>query len=220
MSLLDQMKAKAQDALEEQNQNAKLSEETLAERNAKLKEIFDYWNEFAALTKVIEPDFPYPLSLPRVGEMDNLKVSDLFADYRYGTTVNYGFTDEIDHASLYFSYKSPDEKVFEFEREVGLAKRVEDELWRYGIVHKTDNVKNDQERTVGVAFNVPWLVKASVTVTVIPNSRVLHFDLKNVAKLGDVELDLPFDRVTSEFLDQLSMLLLGQENRFWAVSQP
>lgn len=217
MSLLDQMKAQAQLALEERSASAKLNAETLAERNAKLKEIFDYWNEFSSLTKVIQPDFPYPIALPRVGEMSGLKVADLFADYRYSMIGTQNFSEEINHVSLYFYYKS--QEVFQFEREVGLATRVEDELWRYGIVHTTEHVKNEQSRTIAVAFNVPWQIKGSVVVTVIPNSKVLHFDLKNVAKLGDMELDMPFERVSSEFLDQLSMLLLGKENRFWALSK-
>jgi len=215
MSLLDQMKLQAHAVLEEKSSSTHLAAEELAQRNAKLKEIFAYWQEFADLLKVIQPDFAYPVALPLVGEMTGLKVVEPFADYRYEELANQNFTDEIKYVRLYFFYKAPD--VFNIQREVGLAARVEDELWRYGVVHTSEELKNEQQRTVEVAFSVPWEIKGSVTVTPMPHSKALQFSLKNVAKLGEMELELPFDKVNSELLDELSKLILGQATTFWKL---
>ena len=213
MSLFEKMKAQAQQALELNNKTVKLSADAFAQRNAKLKEIFDYWHEFSELIKVIQPDFPHPISLSGIGEMTGLKVVDTFADYRHTLLNNQDFSNEIDNVSLYFFYKSP--QCYAFTRELGYAARVKDVLWRYGILHTAEDVKNDQARIVEVAFNIPWEVRGSVVVTALPNSKILHFVLKNIEKLGEIELDMPFEQVDSVFLDELSKLLLGQENRFW-----
>lgn len=215
MSLFDQMKIQAQQALESNKNAVKLSAEAFAQRNAKLKEIFDYWHEFSELIKVIQPDFTLPMSLPGIGEMTGLKVVDTFSDYRHTLLNSQNFSDEINNVSLHFFYKAP--QVFKFNRELGYATLAKDVLWRYGIVHTADDIKNDQARIVEVAFNIPWEVRGSIMVTALPNSKVLNFVLKNIAKLGEIELEMPFDQVDSTFLDELSKLLLGQENSFWKL---
>jgi hypothetical protein len=215
MSLFDQMKTQAQKALELKSSKEKLSSEEFAQRNSKLRQIFDYWHEFSELIKVIQPNFDHPVSLPGIGEMSGLKVSDTFSDYRHALLGNQNFTDEIDNVSLYFFYKSP--KRFKFTKEIGYADLVKDVLWRYGFVHSAEDIKNDQARIVEVAFNIPWEVRGSVTVTSLPNSRELNFVLKNVAKLGDATLVVSYDHVDTVFLDELSKLLLGNENRFWKL---
>ncbi|MDP2153781.1 MAG: hypothetical protein Q8J66_09005 [Methylotenera sp.] len=121
------------------------------------------------------------------------------------------------HVSLFYFYKAP--QVFEFERELGIAPRIKDVLWRYGIVHTAEDVKSEQGRVVAVSFIIPWQVKGSVFVTPLPDSNVLHFSLKNIAKLGEMELEMPFDQVDATFMDELSKLLLGQENSFWKLAK-
>lgn len=215
MSLFDQMKTQAQKALELKSSSEKLSAEEFAQRNAKLRAIFDYWHEFSELIKVIQPDFTHPILLPGIGEMSGFKVVDTFSDYRHSLLGNQNFADEINNVSLYFFYKAPQQ--FEFTKEIGYADLVKDVLWRYGFVHSTEDIKNEQARIVEVAFNIPWEVRGSVIVTSLPNSKVLNFVLKNIAKLGDVELEVPYDQVDTAFLDELSKLLLGQENSFWKL---
>jgi hypothetical protein len=215
MSLFDQMKTQAQQALELKSTTTKLSSEELAQRNAKLKQIFDYWHEFSELIKVIQPEFMHPIALPAIGEMYGLKLVDTFADYRHAVSGSQNFTDEIDHASLNFFYKAP--KQFNFTKEIGYADLVKDVLWRYGLVHTAEDIKNEQARIVEVAFNIPWEVRGSVIVTSLPNSKKLNFVLKNVAKLGDVELEVSYEQVDTVFLDELSKLLLGQKSQFWKL---
>lgn len=215
MSLFDQMKTQAQKALELKSTKEKLSSEEFAQRNNKLRQIFDYWHEFSELIKVIQPNFDHPVSLPGIGEMSGLRVADTFSDYRHALLGNQNFTDEIDNVSLYFSYKSP--KRFTFIKEIGYADLVKDVLWRYGIIHVAEDIKNEQARIVEVAFNIPWEVRGSVIVTSLPNSKVLNFALKNVAKLGDVTLEVTYNQVDTVFLDELSKLLLGDENSFWKL---
>jgi hypothetical protein len=86
-------------------------------------------------------------------------------------------------------------------------------------VHTAEDVKNEQGRAVAVSFTIPWQVKGSVFVTPLPDSNVLHFSLKNIAKLGEMELEMPFDQVDATFLDEFSKLLLGQENSFWKLAK-
>lgn len=209
------MKIQAQHVLEEKSSATHLAAEELAQRNAKLKEIFSYWQEFSDLVKVIQPDFPYPIAVPLVGEMTGLKVVEPFADYRYEELANQSFTDEIKYVRLFFFYKSAN--VFNIQREVGFAARVEDELWRYGVTHTSETLKNEQQRVVEVAFNVPWEIKGSVTVTPIINSRSLHVSLKNISKLGEIDFELPFEKVSSVLLDELSKYILGQADNFWKL---
>lgn len=217
MSLLGQMKLQAQQSLEEKNNQVKLSADSLALRNAKLKEVFDYWREFSELIRVIEPDFSHVISLPSIGDLSGLKVSEPFAEYRYRLLSNETFSDDVSHVSLFYFYKAP--QVFKFERELGIAQRIKDVLWRYGIVHTAEDVKNEHARVAAVSFIIPWQVKGSIFVTPLPDSNVLHFSLKNIAKLGEMELEMPFDQVDATFLDELSKLLLGQENSFWKLAK-
>ena len=217
MSFLDEMKLQAQKALEEKNNTVKLSAETLSRRNAKLKQIFDYWREFSELTRVIQPDFNHVISLPSVGDMTGFKVVEPFSDYRHTMLSNQTMTDEINHVSLFFFYKAP--HVFQLQKELGIATRVKDVLWRYGIVHTTEDIKNEQNRIYEIAFTIPWAVKGSVMVMALPHSEMLHFTLKNIFKLGEMELDMPYEQVDSIFLDELSKLILGQENRFWKLAK-
>jgi hypothetical protein len=217
MSLFDQMKAQAQKTLEAEKNIVKLSADALNQRNAKLKEIFDYWREFSELTKVIQPDFNHAMTLPGIGDMTGLKVVEPFSDYRHTLLSNQTITNEINNVTLFFFYKAP--RNFKFQRELGIAARVKDVLWRYGILHTAEDLKNEQNRTVEVAFTIPWEVKGTVLVTALPNSEILHFSLKNIAKLGEMEVEMPFDQVNSVFLDELSKLLLGQESGFWKLAK-
>ena len=217
MSLFEQMKAQAQKTLEDKNNTETLSAEILALRNAKLKQIFDYWREFSELIKVIQPDFDHLLSLPGIGEMSGLKVVEPFSDYRYRQLQNQSFTDEIANVSLFFFYKAPNS--FRFQKELGIATRVKDVLWRYGIIHTAEDIKNEQKRVIEIAYVIPWEVKGSIIVTPVPNTRMLHFSIKNLAKLGEMELEMSFEEIDNTFLDELSKLLLGQENRFWKLAK-
>ena len=218
MSLFDDLKIQAQKAFEAQTSTDILSAEELSERNAVLKKIYDYWREFVELVKVIQPDFPHAISLPSIGDMSGLKVLGPFCDCRHKSQITQNIIDEIDYVTLYFFYRAP--QAFSFKKEVGaLVTRVKDLLWRYGIVHTAEDVKNDKERIIAVDFNIPWQVKSSVTVTPLSQSKVLHFSLKNVGKLGEMELEMPFEKIDSEFLDELSKLVLGQENRFWKLAK-
>ena len=218
MSLFDDLKIQAQKALEEQTNTANLSAEEITARNAKLKQIYDYWREFVELIKVIQPDFPESITLPSIGDMTGFKVISPFSDYRLKSQVNQTFLDEIDYVTIFFFYRAP--QVFVFKKEVGaIALRVKDLLWRYGIVHTAEDIKNAQERTIQVNFNIPWQVKGSVTVTPVPQSKTLHFSLKNIGKLGEMELEMPFDEIDTIFLDELAKLLLGQPNNFWKLSK-
>ena len=215
MSLFEQMKAQAQKTLEEKSNTATLSADALALRNAKLMEVFSYWREFADLIKVIQPEFNHPIALPGIGEITGLKVVEPFSDYRYTMLANLNFSEEINHVSLVYFYKAP--KVFKFQKELGIAVRVKDVLTRYGILHTAEDVKNEQNRVFEIAFTIPWAVKGSILVTVLPNQDVLHFVLKNILKLGEIEIDMPFNQVDHVFLDELSKLLLGQDNQFWKL---
>jgi hypothetical protein len=217
MSLLGQMKLQAQQALEDKSNQFKLSADSLALRNAKLKEVFNYWREFSELIRVIEPDFTHAISLPSIGELSGLKVCEPFAEYRYTLLSNETFSDDISHVSLFYFYKAP--QVFKLERELGIAQRIKDVLWRYGIVHTAEDVKNEHARVAAVSFTIPWQVKGSIFVTPLPDSDVLHFSLKNISKLGEMELEMPFDQVNAMFLDELSKLLLGQESSFWKLAK-
>ncbi len=217
MSLLDDMKVQAAKALEHQQTATKLSAQVIADRNAKMRAIFHYWREFADMAKVIKPMLPHAIAIPRIGNMESLKVVDLFVDYRHALLSNQNFSDEIEHASLIFYYKAP--SAFHFEREIGLAALVKDELWRYGILHTANDVKNERERTASILFNVPYEIRASLHVTQQNNSKLLQFALKNIAKLGDIDLEVAYDKVSTEFLDALSKLLMGQENNFWVLAR-
>lgn len=84
-------------------------------------------------------------------------------------------------------------------------------------MHHAEDIRNAQARAVEVAFDIPWQVKGSVLVTPLPDSEVLHFSLKNIGKVGEAELEMPFHLVDSIFLDELSKLLLGQDNSFWKL---
>ncbi len=53
MSLFKKMKA--QQTLKLNNKTVKLSADTFAQRNTKLKDTFDYWHEFSKLNKGIQP---------------------------------------------------------------------------------------------------------------------------------------------------------------------
>jgi len=217
MSLLGQIKLQAQQTLEDKNNQSKLSADSLALRNAKLKEVFNYWREFSELIRVIEPEFPHVISLPSIGDLSGLRVTEPFAEYRYTLLSNEAFSDEISHVSLFYFYKAP--QVFKFERELGIAQRIKDVLWRYGIVHTAEDVKNEHARVTAVSFTIPWQVKGSILVTALSDAEVLHFSLKNIAKLGEMELEMPFDQVDATFLDELSKLLLGQDNFFWKLAK-
>jgi hypothetical protein len=217
MSLFDQMKVQAQQALELNENTETLSAEAFVLRNAKLKEIFNYWCEFSKLIKVIQPEYSHPILLPGIGDMTGLKVVEPFSDYRHTVIGNQNFSDEISNVSLFFFYKSS--KAFEFKKEIGVSTRVKDVLWRYGIVHTSDDIKNEQARVIEVGFNIPWQVRGSVDVTSLPNSNILSFELKNIARLGEVALKMPFDQVGTVFLDELSKLLLGRENNFWKLAK-
>jgi hypothetical protein len=217
MNLFDQLKVQAYEALEEKHHIVALSAEALLQRNNKLREIFDYWREFSELIKVIEPDYEHSILLPGVGNMTGLKVVDPFSDYRHTELSNQNFSDEISKVSLFFCYRAP--QVFAFQREIGFAAHVKDVLWRYGVVHTFEDLKNEQARIVEVAFNIPWEVRSSVMVTSLPNSKCLNFSLKNIAKLGEMELEMPIDQVDITFLDELSKLLLGQESSFWKLAK-
>ena len=195
-----------------------LSAEDKANRNAKLKEVFDYWREFVELVKVIKPDFTETITLPTIGDMSGFKLLSPFCDCRHKSQINQSFIDEIDYVSLFFFYQAP--QAFTFKKEVGaLVTRVKDLLWRYGIMHTAEDIKNAQERITAVNFNIPWQVKGQITVTPISQTKALHFSLKNVGKLGEIELEMPFEKIDSEFLDELSKLVLGQENRFWLLAK-
>lgn len=213
MSLLDQMKRQAQDALEAQSANEKLSAETIGHRNRVLRDAFDYWREFSNLTNVIQPEFPYPMYIPRVGEMKKLKLIELFADFRYKVIGHHNFSDEIDYATLYFFYKS--DEVLTFQRDIEVASLVEDELWRYGITHTTESVKNALQRMVAVDFNVPCAIKGSVTLSAVDDKPEFKMSVKNAGKLGEMEVFIPFQRVNETLLDELSKLIMGQDDQFW-----
>lgn len=213
MSLLDQMKRQAQDALDAQEANAKLSAETIGHRNRVLRDAFDYWREFSNLTNVIQPEFPYGFQIPRVGEMKQLKLMELFADFRYKVIGHHNFSDEIDYATLYFFYKS--DQVLTFQRDIEVASLVEDSLWRYGITHTTEHVKNELHRLVAVDFKVPCVIKGSVTLSVVEEKPEFKLHVKNAAKLGEMELFIPFQRVNEALLDELSKLIMGQDEQFW-----
>ncbi len=218
MSLFDDLKIQAQKALEKQTIVANLSAEQMASRNAKLKEIYEYWREFVELIKVIQPDFPQVIVLPSVGDMSGLKVLSPYSDCRLKTQANQSFSDEIDYVTILFFYQAP--QHFSLRKEVGaIANRVKDLLWRYGIVHNVEDIKNEQERITEIDFNIPWQVKGAVTVTPLPQSSALHFSLKNIGKLGETELEMPFDQINTIFLDELSKLLLGQSNGFWKLAK-
>lgn len=217
MSLFDQMKVQAQQALELNKNTETLSAEAFALRNAKLKEIFNYWREFSRLIQAIQPEYSHAILLPGIGDMTGLKVVDPFSDYRHVLIGNQNFSDEISNVSFFFFYQSS--KAFEFKKEIGVSSRVKDMLWRYGIVHTSDDIKNEQARVIEVGFNIPWQVRGSVDVTSLPNSNILSFELKNIARLGEVALKMPFDQVGTVFLDELSKLLLGQENNFWKLAK-
>ena len=218
MSLFDDLKIQAQKALEEQTTTAVLSAEEMRERNAKLKEIYEYWREFVELIKVIQPDFPEVINLPSIGDMTGLKILSPYSDYRLKAQVNQSFSDEIEYVTIFFFYRAP--QLFSFKKEVGaIANRVKDLLWRYGIVHTAEGIKNEQERIVEIDFSIPWQVKGAVTVTPLPQSKALHFSLKNIGKLGETELEMPFDQIDTIFLDELSKLLLGQTNDFWKLAK-
>ena len=143
MSLFDELKIQAQKALEDQTAIAVLSADEMAARNAKLKQIYDYWREFVELIKVIQPHFSEPVTLPGIGDMSGFKITSPFSDYRVKSQVNQAFSDEIDYVSMFFFYRA--EQAFSFKKEVGaLAQRVKDLLWRYGMTHTAEDIKNAQ----------------------------------------------------------------------------
>jgi len=212
MGFLDELKQQAEQAKKQRGEAADAAIDGVQLVNGKLDRIFHYFRELAEQLQVIEPATPLVFPLHGVGDLSNLKVGNLAADYHRKQAGN-DFSDLIDRVTLTFSYLNSQKFVVERE-EIFQIERLKEHLSRYAFRFALEEQKNAHGLVVRGTFVIPWEVRTLVLVRGDEAQRRIVFITRNVERLGEQEFVFDAERVDDTLLDEFARFMLGQPNRF------
>jgi len=210
MSLLDDLKKKAEQLqTDEQTRSAEASR-NIAAVDGKLRQIFSYLEELAKTLAVIKPEVSKPFILGAEGKFEGLRQSDYFADYRLCNLQN---RDHFDNVS--FLFKSTAERALNVEFDDALfAERFEKSLWGYNVPFKRDDSLNAQRKIVKVNFRVSPEVRSEFLFQGEHDAGRVKITCKNAGRFGQDELTFDAEEIDTAWLDELAKFIMTETNRF------
>ncbi len=212
MGFLDDLKHQAEQTKKQLGAAAGAVESEIQLVNSTLDRTFHYFRELADQLQVIEPATPLVFPLHGVGDLSDLKLGNLSADYRRKKSGN-DFSDLIDRVTLTFSYQNSQKFVVERD-DIFQIERLKEHLDRYAFKFELEEEKNERGLIVRGTFVIPWEVRALVHVRGDELHRRIIFVTRNVERLGEQEFVFDAEQLTESVLDEFARFMLGQPNRF------
>jgi len=210
MSLLEDLKKKAESLQTEEQQRSEQTLQNVTAVDQKLRKIFSYINELAKTLAVIKPEVPKPYVLGTAGTFEGLCQADHFADYR---TNNLQDRECFDSVSFLFKSVAPQTLNVPFD-DPFLAERFEKLLWEYSVIFKRDDVLNAQRKIAKVNFRVPCEVRSEILFQGEHEAGLVRITCKNIGYFGHDELVFEHDEIDTAWLDELAKFVMGQPTPF------
>lgn len=210
MSLLDDLKKKAEELQVKEQKLSALATQNIIDVDKKLKKIFVYLDELAKTISVIKPKVEKAFTLGIYGKFDGLVQSDHFADYRLRNIAN---SDHYELISFHFKSSSSQELASAFD-DVLAAERFEKFLWEHNILFKRNDVLNQERRISSVHFRVPYEVRSELTIHGQHADGEIRITSKNIGHFGQDDFVFSIDKIDDAWFDELTkFLMMDSSNR-------
>lgn len=205
MSLLDDLKKKAEVLQVQEQQRSEQALQNIASVDAMLKKIFKYLDELAKTLSVIKPKVEKSYVLSTYGKFEGLQQSDHFSDYRLCDIGNKDYYNTVS-----FSFKSTSSQTLPISfDEVLLAERFEKLLWEYNIPFKRDDVLNKERQIAKVHYKVPFEVRSELLLQGMHDQGIIQITCKNIGRFGQDELLFTANDIDETWFDELAKFIMA-----------
>jgi hypothetical protein len=210
MGLLDDLKKKAEMVSSQQLSQKTLTADAARLVEGKMKQTFLYVHDLLKQLAVLKPRNPAVFSVPRVGDLKDLKFASSFIDYR---KKKYGDDDYYDTVSFHIRWQGDSDIVIDSDMP-GTVSRIRDAVWRYKLKFTEEEKRNDRGSVVSTRFVVQKVIVCDMVVKADSERGRLVFSAGNLNHLGEDTFDVPAEDIGEPVLEALARMLLGEPSEF------
>lgn len=208
-SLLDQLKAQADQRQQEQH-SAQAARNSIHEAlDQALKHVFFYLHDVVQQLNIIKPNVPRDFLLVEKFVFRQLGWTEGFVDYR-SQSQSAGALVEL----VSFSYRLNSKQNLLIERDGPSIDRFRTVLFDYGLPFNCKEYRNERRHLERADFHVRGEIAVSARWRADFDKGVLILETRNLERLGAAIFTLRPAAVDQALLDDFGRLVLGQPNRF------
>ncbi len=208
-SLLARLKQQAQnkrEGAEKQNSHQAAQMKRISDT---LQRTFLYLNELVQQLNVLKPPYEKSYTFFGVAEFDSMHWEEGRADFRMQQVAS---EDRLyEQVTLRYRLHAP--KQFRVTRENPAMEKLHKALFDHSIAFKTDENRNDRGQVERTTFIFPCEIKAGFLMVGDPTTGEMVMRLRNIERFGSMEFRMLPEQLTTESLDELTLLILGKPNR-------
>lgn len=214
MSFLNQLKSQATALKREQNSQQQNLDESTARTEAACKQAWFYLDDLAKQLNVISPKGP-TLSLDGKTKWPEMQLKSYRIDSRKKMLRN---QEVYDYIGLWWRIVPKVGEPIDAEVSVNFPpdlQRVETRLSLGTIKHERKEIRHPEKNSLlAIKFLFQTETRGTVTLTPDHDSGEIAFRVSNARGFEVINRTCKSEEVTSDLLDELAKLMLGQPNRF------
>ncbi len=208
-SLLTRLKLQAQSKREGEEKQNSLQNSQLKAFSDALQRAFLYLNDLSHQLNVLKPAYEKSYTFFGVAEFDGMNWEEGRADFRMQQIAS----DDRYYEQVTLRYRLQAPKQFRVTRENPAMEKLHKALFDHSIVFKTEEDRNDRARVERATFIFPCEIKAGLLLVGDPTTGEMVLRTRNIERFGSMEFRMPPERLTTDSLDELALLILGKTNR-------
>jgi hypothetical protein len=211
-SILDELQAKSQRVLSENEQQQQEALREQARLDASLRRIFAFLDELTRQLNILKPVISRIYTLARELEFKDLAWQEGRVDYQ---SMNlHAENAALESVTMTYRLASA-ESAISLERESDFVAPLQRRLFDYGVLFDVKKVYNDRRILQRAWFTIQPEVKPRVCWRINSADGKLRCETHNLERFGRVTWLLPVEApMDIRFLDEFGRLVLGQEHDF------
>ena len=209
MSLLDDLKQKADSLRQKQQVSQEELNQNLLVAHAKLKDALHYWIELFNSLNVIKPVIPrYYYVEGGATKLENLMQCDYNVNGRRLTVDHHDYIEAI---VLRFRCVSDQKLVIEKQSDP-MVQRMREHLWMNNLKFEVKEVRNERGYVERGIFTIIAEVPVVITISADLETAQVKITAKNLEKFGEYTYIYDYDEFDKEILEELGKVIIAQPN--------
>ena len=208
MGLLDDLKNKANTALQQRTDPAEDRTKKLQVAHASLNRALQYWLEFFKALNVLKPEVRRSYYLEGSTQLSNLLQGDYNVNSR---RITVDHIDYLDSLELRFRCASDEKIVIEKDSDV-LISRLKEHLWQHGLHFDLREIRKEGAFLERGIFTIQADVTVRFTIAADSDRDKIRLTVRNLERLGEYTFVYTPEELTPELFEEMGKVMLAQPN--------
>lgn len=207
MSLLDELRRKAESISGAQEKDAERLARNAERVDGALRRGFSFFLEMAGYLNVVKPENKRCYVVPNLGNIEGMRESEFFVDYRTTSVLD---KPRLEH--FYVRYTSSADRVLEKQLDFVAAEKLRTFLWECNLEFRHEDTRSEKGKIVGGSFQVPCILRSEFIFKGDYAGGLILVACRNVEWFGRDEFTYDAEEIEVSLLEEYVKFITGERN--------